>query len=179
MEYKFIKESFEINQFLSECSPIWKSKISGVQQKQGVLTVYTSEALTPQELTELQTVVTNHVANFIYQIVSKTVVENKKFADNLMERLKNKNLIEGLSSIDQAAWVHHRLRKMDYTLSDETTVTQLDIMNLVVSGDVETAEHALGQMTPDDMTEPYHWLTQERIDWIRNEIRTYLGWPLV
>jgi hypothetical protein len=179
MEYKFIKENFEINQLLSECLPSWKHKISGAQQKQSVLTVYTSEALTPQELAELQTVVVNHVANFIPQIVSKTVSENKKFADNLMERLKNKNLIEGLSSVDHAAWVHHRLRKVNYTLSDETTVTQLDIMNLVVSGDIETAEHALGQMTPDDMTESYHWLTQERIDWIRNEIRAYLSWPLI
>lgn len=127
----------------------------------------------------LDAVISGHVPNTTVIVVQNTVHENKKFADDLMQRLKEKNILEGLSSIDQSAWVHHKLRKMDYTLSDATTVVQLDLMNLVVSGDIETAEQALGQMSPDDMTEAYHWLTQARIDWIRNEIRTYLGWPLI
>jgi hypothetical protein len=179
MEHKFIKESFEVNQFLTECPAEWKHKISGAQKNQNILTVYVSEQLTPEELSALQVVVQNHNANFVSSIVSKTVSQNKQFADNLMERLKNKNILDGLSSIDQAAWVHHRLRKMDYTMSDGQTVVQLDIMNLVVSGDVETAAMALSQMQPDDMSEPHHWLNTERINWIRNEIHSYLNWPLV
>lgn len=127
----------------------------------------------------LDTLVSNHIPDYLALTVENTVTENKGFADEMMQRLKEKNILEGLSSIDQSAWVHHRLRKLDYTLSDNTTVVQLDVMNLVVSGDIETAEHALGQMTPDDMTETYHWWTQARIDWIRNEIREYLGWPLI
>ncbi len=112
-------------------------------------------------------------------LVTTTVLENKMFADNLMQRLKEKNMQEGLSSIDQSAWVHHRMRKIDFTLSDTTTVVQIDLMNLIISGDIETAEYVLGQLAPDDMTQTYHWLTQARIDWIRNEIRSYLGWPAI
>ena len=107
---------------------------------------------------------------------STSIKENKAFADELMQALKLKNLQEGLSSINQSAWVHHRLRKINYTLSNNITIVQIDLMNLIISGDVETAEFVLGQLLPDDMTEAYHWLTQARIDWIRNEIRTYLGW---
>lgn len=127
----------------------------------------------------LDAVIAAHVPNYVAIVIRNTVQENKVFADNLIQRLKEKNVLEGLNSLDQSAWVHHRMRKIDYTLSDTTTVVQLDLMNLVVSGDIETAEQALGQMVPDDMTETYHWLTQVRIDWIRNEIRAYLGWPLL
>lgn len=129
--------------------------------------------------TNLNTVISSHTPDYTQLYVQNTVKENKEFADQMMQRLKEKNILEGLSTIDQSAWVHHRLRKMDYTLSDNTTIVQLDLMNLVVSGDIETADQALGQMAPDDMTESYHWLTQARIDWIRNEVRTYLGWPLI
>lgn len=127
----------------------------------------------------LDTVINSHVPDYTTIYIKNTVRQNKEFADDMMQRMKEKNISEGLSSIDQSAWVHHRLRKTDYTLSDNTTVVQIDVMNLVVSGDIETAEHVLGQMSPDDMTESYHWLTQERIDWIRNEIRQYLGWALI
>ena len=129
--------------------------------------------------TGLDQVIADHTPNFIPGIVHTTVHANKVFADNLMQELKERNILEGLASLDQAAWVHHRLRKMDYTMTDTTTIVQLDLMNLVVSGDIETAEQALGQMSADDMTEAYHWLNQDRIDWIRNEIRNYLGWPLL
>ena len=127
----------------------------------------------------LDAVISNHIPDMTTIYIKTTVRENKDFSDDMLQRLKQKNLSEGLSTIDAAAWVHHRLRKVPYTLSDETTVVQIDVLNLVVSGDIETAESVLGQMTPDDMTETYHWWTQSRIDWIRNEIRTYLGWPLL
>jgi hypothetical protein len=127
--------------------------------------------------TALDLVINSHELNPIPIFLTKTVYESKAFSDDLMQRLKVKNILEGLASIDQAAWVHHRLRKTQFTLSDETTVVDIDVMNLVISGDMETAEFVLGQMTADDMTKSYHWLSQERIDWIRNEIRTYLGWP--
>lgn len=128
--------------------------------------------------TALDAVISAHVPNTTIVYIHNTVRENKDFADDMMQRMKERNLLEGLSSIDQAAWVHHRLRKTDYVLDAGATV-QIDVLNLVISGDIETAEHVIGQMSPDDMTQAYHWLTQDRLDWIRNEIRTYLGWPLI
>lgn len=126
----------------------------------------------------LDAVISAHVPDYTKIYVQNTVAENKTFADDMMQRMKEKNLLEGLSSIDQAAWVHHRLRKTDYTLDAGLTI-QIDVMNLVISGDIETAEKVLGQMAPDDMSQPYHWLNQDRINWIRNEIRTFLGWPTI
>lgn len=124
----------------------------------------------------LDSLVLNHETNYQLLFIEGSVVQNKAFADDLIQRFKKKNLSEGLSSIDQAAWVHHRLRKMDYTLSDNQTVIQLDVLNLVVSGDIETAFFCLGQLEPDSMNEEYHFLSQERIDWLRSEIAQYLGW---
>lgn len=175
MELRYIKNLFETVQFLDEIGEL-KNKITGIKHEQGILVFYLAQALTEAEKSQLDGAVEAHVADFIPGIISKTVQENKAFANNMMHKLKQKNLLQGLNSIDQAAWVHHRLRKIDYVLSFGLTV-QLDVLNLVVSGDLETAEHCLGQMLPDNMEEPYHWWTQERINWIRNEIRVYLGWP--
>lgn len=124
----------------------------------------------------LDAAIVAHTPNLTQVYIHNTVIENKAFADDMMQRMKERNILEGLSGIDQAAWVHHRFRKTDYVLDDGPTV-QIDVLNLVVSGDIETAEHVLGQMLPDDMTEVYHWLTQDRLDWMRNEIRAFLGWP--
>lgn len=129
--------------------------------------------------TALDAVIAAHEPDMAAIVIEKTVAENKDFANKLMQDIKFKNIEEGLNSIDQSAWVHHRLRKIDYTLSDATTVVQIDLMNLIISGDVETADQVLSQLVVDDMTENYHWLNQDRVDWIRNEIRTYLGWPLI
>jgi thioredoxin-like negative regulator of GroEL len=128
---------------------------------------------------ELDQVINDHTPNHALIFVKKSVKENKEFAEDLIQKLKEKNLMEGLNSIDQAAWIHHRLRKVDYILSDNVTVVQIDVLNLVISGDVETAEEVLGQMPPDDMTEAQHWWTQERIEWVRNEIRSYLDWEQI
>lgn len=163
----------QLHQEISESGYV--TGYEGVQSREDDLEIYGSS----MNESSLDSLISAHTPDMTVIYVKAAVKENKEFADQMMQRLKEKNLLEGLSSIDQAAWVHHKLRKMDFTLSDDTTVVQLDLMNLVVSGDIETAEHALGQMPPDDMTESYHWLTQARIDWIRNEIRTYLGWPLI
>lgn len=152
------------------------SSFSGVSYNNGFLSVFGDSILDEEGLDDL---VNNHSPNHIVITLKKTVKENKEFSDQLMQALKEKNLIEGLSSIDQAAWVHHKLRKVDYTLSDEETVVQIDVLNLVISGDIETADQVLSQIVPDDMSEPYHWLSQERINWIRNQIRGFLEWPLI
>jgi len=114
--------------------------------------------------------------NAVETFVKNTVQQNLEFSLNLIQRMKERNILQGLSSIDQASWIHHRLRKTPFILSDGTTEVFIDLLNLVISGDVETAYVVLGQMQADDMTQPYHWLNQERIDWMRNEIAVYLGW---
>jgi hypothetical protein len=129
--------------------------------------------------TNLDHLVAFHIPDFTTVFVQKTIRQNIDFSIELIQKLKLKNIFAGLSSIDQALWVHHRLRRVDMFLSDDQTQVSIDVLNLVISGDVETAEKVLSKIQPDDMTEDYHWLTEDLILWIRNEIRAYLGWTLL
>ena len=97
----------------------------------------------------------------------------KEFCDKLMCYFKLKNVQDGCNAM-QAMWVHHRLRSVDITVNG-LPVT-LDILNLVISGDIEVAYLALDAMTPDDGTQAYHWLTADRIGEIKLELAKFLGW---
>jgi len=50
-----------------------------------------------------------------------------------------------------------------------------EITTFLNSGAIPDALAALATLTPDDMTESYHWLSQERIDLVLNDINTLLG----
>lgn len=102
-----------------------------------------------------------------------SVQERRYFCENLIERLKQKNIIEGINAA-QALWFHSRFRALPVTYG-ALTVT-IDLMNLVISGDVEVACIAMQLTAPDDMSQPYHWLSSDRKAWIVNELKTFLGW---
>ena len=116
-----------------------------------------------------------------------SIAERRRWAEELMQRLKKMNIDSGLG-LAQSLWVHSRLRALEITVLEAhaaampqltplvgQTIT-IDLMNLVVSGDIETAFAALMCVVPDDMSEEYHALSTEMIGWIMNEIATYLGW---
>jgi hypothetical protein len=101
----------------------------------------------------------------------------RSFAQNLMLALKVKNQSEGIGIL-QALHTHNRLKSWDVALPVEMGgfTFNVDVMNLVVAGDIETATIALMYGTPDDMTQPYHWLNAERIEWIVTQLKAWLGW---
>ena len=103
-----------------------------------------------------------------------TIKERKEFADSLLEEFKARNIADGITAI-QALWMHHRMRALPVTIGGLPMV--LDILNMAISGDVETACIALQYTAADDMTMPYHWLNQDRIAWIVSKMKNYLGWP--
>lgn len=96
----------------------------------------------------------------------------RNFALRLMSIFKLSNKQEGINAL-QALWVHHRLRAAEITFMGMPMV--LDVMNLVISGDIEVAYLALDNMTPDDGSQPFHWLTSARIDLLKSTIVDYLG----
>jgi len=102
-----------------------------------------------------------------------TIKERKEFADQLLEEFKARNIADGITAI-QALWMHHRMRALPVTIGGLPMV--LDILNMAISGDVETACIALQYTEADDMTMPYHWLNAERIAWIVSKMKNYLGW---
>lgn len=107
------------------------------------------------------------------EYLSATISERQKIAASIMDRLKARNIADGIG-IAQALWVHHRLRALEVSFMGlEVTI---DLMNLVISGDLESACISLMNSEPDDMSQPYHWLNEERIGWIVSEIKAVLGW---
>jgi hypothetical protein len=116
-----------------------------------------------------------------------TIIERKQFADELMQELKLMNIEAGVN-LSQSLWIHHRLRVLTFTVAPghvtafpplaplvNQTIT-IDFMNLVISGDIETAFAALVCATPDDMSQPYHALSAEFIGFIQMRISQYLEW---
>ncbi len=102
-----------------------------------------------------------------------SIIDKKKYADDLLERFKNKNIVEGINAV-QGMWMHSRMRAVSFTFYGLPVI--VDILNMAVSGDVELACLALMYTTPDDGSAAYHWLTQERINWIVADMKGFLGW---
>lgn len=111
---------------------------------------------------------------------------SQDFVRDLIARFKQQNISDEIG-IAQAAWVHHRLRKVDCTgltatlpimggISYPMPPTQVDVLNLAFSGDLELAYAVVDVMAPDDMTETYHFLTAARLNWLKQEIGKFLGW---
>jgi flagellar biosynthesis GTPase FlhF len=66
------------------------------------------------------------------------------------------------------------MRALDVTISGMPF--RIDLLNLVVSGDLEVAYVVLGATVPDDMSMPYHFFTAERIGGYQLKIARKLGW---
>lgn len=96
-----------------------------------------------------------------------------EFAKDLMAEFKQENKDAGINAL-QAMWVHHRVRAWPCTVSGVSFT--VDIVNMVVSGDIETACLALIYGSPDDMSLAYHWLNSDRVNWLVNNMKGFLGW---
>jgi hypothetical protein len=101
----------------------------------------------------------------------------KDFGEKLMLAFKQKNLSEGIQWY-QAEWLHHRMRAWEVTLPPAlgSAVLTVDIINQIYSGDIETATLALTYGSPDDMSSPLHWMNAERLGWIVDQTKAWLGW---
>lgn len=102
-----------------------------------------------------------------------SIEQRQKFCHELIQRFKDKNLQDGINAM-QAFHLQHRMRALDVTFMGVPFV--VDIMNLVISGDVEVGCLALLYCQPDDMSLPYHWFSTERRNWLVAEMKSYLGW---
>jgi hypothetical protein len=102
---------------------------------------------------------------------------SREFGKKLMLALKQKNLSEGIKWY-QAVHLHARLRAWIVNIPEALGggTETVDLLNMIVSGDIETACLSAQFGNPDDMTSPLHWVTQERIDWCVGEMKKFLGW---
>jgi hypothetical protein len=105
--------------------------------------------------------------------VQYSIKQRKEFADQLLEEFKAKNISDGINGL-QAMYMHHKLRALPVTFMGLSMT--LDLLNMAISGDVEVAALSLLNCTPDDMSQPYHWLSAERRDWLVAKMKAFLGW---
>lgn len=107
------------------------------------------------------------------------IKDRKQFADDMMQRFKNNNIVNGLNVV-QALWLHHRMRAWEVTLPVQYGGFSyvVDVLNMAVSGDLETAYFAIRFGTLDDMSQAYHCIDQDMVDWLKNELSSYLGFNL-
>ena len=106
--------------------------------------------------------------------IAFNISERRRFADSLIESFKKENITAGIN-ISQALHMHDLLRRVAVNFSGE--VFELDLMNLVMSGDLEVAAIGLMYMTNlDDGSQLNHWFTAGRRDWVVGQIKSYLGW---
>lgn len=87
-------------------------------------------------------------------------------------RFKLKNLSEGINW-PQAVWLHSRVKDWDVNVNG-VGVFKVDLYNVLNSGDLESAVYMILSGVPDDMTQPYHWVTLDRMQWVAEEIQKEL-----
>lgn len=114
------------------------------------------------------------------EMLIRSVSQSRVWADEIIEEFKRENLayfVQNAISNDVAILislhVHHRMRAITIEVSGLTFT--IDLLNLVISGDLETAFAVLSYMEPDDMSMPFHWFTQERIDSLKAKIAERVG----
>jgi hypothetical protein len=108
----------------------------------------------------------------------------REFGSKLMLAFKQKNLAEGIQWY-QAMHLHGRMRDWQVTMPSALLTAmggvpdpgiRVDMVNIIVAGDIETASLCLTYGTPDAMTSPFHWISQERMDWMNTQLKAWLGW---
>jgi hypothetical protein len=108
----------------------------------------------------------------------------REFGSKLMLAFKQKNIAEGIQWY-QALYLHGRMREWQVTMPSALLTAmggvpdpniRVDMVNIIVAGDIETASLALTYGTADAMTSPFHWISQERMDWMNTQLKAWLGW---
>lgn len=102
-----------------------------------------------------------------------TIKERKVWAEEMLERFKQRNIKLGINGL-QSLWLHHRMRALEINFMG-VPMTE-DILNMAVSGDIETACLSLMYSTPDDGSQPFHFYNAETRQWLITEMKTFLGW---
>lgn len=119
---------------------------------------------------------TDYLAN---QGTSSDIAMRRKFASDLFEAFKIKNINEGIQWY-QGMHLHEVTRNYKVTLPPVlgSVEMRVDLVNMLVAGDIETGCLALTYGEVDAMDQPYHWFSDERRLWLIEQMKRFLGWPL-
>ena len=142
------------------------------------LTLNFASELSAEDKDHLDNLVFDHGANFlssfdyIFQTTANTQEQNINFGKQLLHDWMRKNTLEGMN-VKQSLWVFSRFEQ--FTISCDFGEKHVDLFKMFQSGALPTVYYCILQVQPDTMTEDYHWLTQERLDWVKEKIEAHLG----
>jgi hypothetical protein len=146
------------------------------------LQVYFSESLGIEDKESLDVLIQdhslNHTSTFDYNFESSKVSQeqNIHFGQSLLHDWMRRNTLEGMS-VNQSLWVFSRFE--EFTVNAIFGTKHVDLFKMFQSGAIPTVYYCILRVTPDDMTQSYHWLTQERINWVKERLENFLGAGMV
>lgn len=111
----------------------------------------------------------------IQAIVDSTDSDQKagmEFSQNLLREWMRRNSIEGMN-IPQSLWVFSRFEEFTVVIDGQNK--HIDMFKMFQAGALPTLYYCLLKIVPDDMSKPYHWVTQARVDWVKNKIAAFIG----
>ena len=201
MEYTFEKSPCNIPSLTKEINDSSiATDLTSLTLYGSALSVNFESALSESDETLLDAVVTAHTGDPLPDYIVNQIELNESqhtqllrdnaardFSSKLTAVLKVFNQGQGMN-LAQSLWAHHRIRALEIVVTQDLAnavsvfsplvgqTIVIDAMNLVISGDIETAYFVFTAATPDDGTQAYHALTSEFLGFMRNQIGIYLGW---
>jgi len=91
----------------------------------------------------------------------------RNLAKEILAKFKLQNRANGIT-LHQALWVHDRMRAASVTIGG--VFFTVDVMNMAMSGDIELAYTVVSAMTPDDMSQSYHWVSTSYLTQLATEL---------
>lgn len=112
-----------------------------------------------------------------FQELTRLNKDRISFGADLLLKFKQKNITDGIQWY-QAVWLHSRIRNWQVTLPEAlgSQVIFVDLYNMLAAGDIETTCLSVMYGQADDMTNPVHWVTEERKQWLIDQMKGFLGW---
>jgi hypothetical protein len=142
------------------------------------LTLIFSEELAIADKEHLDDLMIDHSENFlssfdfIFESSRVNQQENINFGQTLLYDWMRMNILEGMS-VKQSLWVFSRFE--DFEVSCDFGNKKVDIFKMFQSGAIPTVYYCILQVEPDPMTEDYHWITTERMQWVKDRVVAHIG----
>jgi hypothetical protein len=150
----------------------------GANSDTASVTIFFSSPLPLEEEQELSNIVHTHSSSFsssfeyLMNSSAKSQEQNMTFGRTLLHDFMRKNILEGMN-ISQSLWVFSRFEAFEVSTSFGSK--RVDLFKMFQSGAIPTVYFCILQVSPDSMEEGYHWITADRLEWVKVRLREFLG----
>lgn len=156
----------------------------GIVNENNLLEIEFADELSSNDQIILDGIVSNHLATYpnSLEYIAATTQHKQEdyimFGRTLLGDWMRRNTAEGMT-IAQSLWVFSRFEEFSINFEPfdilNLSAKKVDMFKMFMSGALPTLYACLLQIEPDPMTEDYHWVTQARIDWVKERVGERLG----